>query len=245
MADINESAPISATGSAADRQRQNEERNRRLRETPKRPPMRETVSDVTFIMGIPAGEVTPKVQEAVFIIMNELDHLRGQVNYAHDRVAYLEKLSEEHSFLPVMNARGFMKELTRIITHSARMETVSSLLCFHFTNIEDIRRAHGYAAVKAALTHAAEVISGNLRDTDIIGSLEGDDIWVILTVVNGGEALNKARELTRAVEESGVIRGNDTVRLKAVCGVHVLTAADTGETAVDAADRDVRASLRR
>src|SRR3990167_3390164 len=159
MAGINESSPISAARSTVDKQRQDGERKRGPKERPKRPPMRERVSDVIFIMGVPAAEVTPKVQEAISIIMNELDHMRGQMNYAHDHIAWLEGLSEEHSFLPVMNVRGFMRELSRIITHSARMETVSSLLCVHFMNIEDIRRDHGYAAVKSSLTNAVDVIS--------------------------------------------------------------------------------------
>jgi len=235
MADIVETAPISPALPIPNKRDRNKEKKRPPQEKPERPPMRENVSDVTFIMGIPAEEVTEKVQEAISLIMNEIDHLRAQLNFAHEKIDYLEELSEEHPFLPLMNHRGLLRELARIISHTERTGTTNSFLCIHIQNIADIRRAKGHRAAKIALSRAAEIILENILDTDIAGSLGGDDIGVIHTIADKEETTKKAEAIIQALE-----RADEPIRLQAVFGIHVLEAGETAGEAIEAADENLR-----
>ncbi len=45
---------------------------------------REDISDVAFIMGIPEGELTPSVQEALTIIMKDFDRQRDELEHARE-----------------------------------------------------------------------------------------------------------------------------------------------------------------
>lgn len=238
MPDITDPAPIPPMSSATDKPKRDKEKRRQFHEEDS-PPLHEKISDVTMIMGIPVDEVTPKVQEVFATLMNDIDHLRDQLNFAHDHIAKLQALSEEHSFLPLMNHRGLLKELSRIISLGGQTETENSFLCLHFRNVEDIRDRHGYNAVKSVLVKAAEILNDNLFDTDIIGSLGGTAIGVILTVTGGDQARIKAAHLVTALEDHEFGWQDGVIRLKTACGVHVLSPDESAEDAIDAADRDL------
>ncbi len=94
-------SPINAADTKGGQGQAPSERDRGPPQKPPRPPRRESISDVAFIMGIPAAEMTPKVQEALTDILNEFDHQRQQLEHLRAHVAYLEEAADSHSFLPV------------------------------------------------------------------------------------------------------------------------------------------------
>ncbi len=168
------------------------------------------------------------------VTMNELDHLRGQLNFAQEEIKYLEERSEEHSFLPITNQRGLTRELKRVISHSEQTKTVNSFLCIYIKNICDIRCQYGRRAARAALIRAVEIISENILESDIIGSLGGADIGVILTVAGKEEAEKKSKQLIKALENK-----NERLQLQAATGIYVLREGESASRFIDDADIDL------
>lgn len=244
MAEIGKPGAIAPLGSATGQYKRDGENKKPPKERPERPPARESVSDVTLIMGIPADEVTPKVQEAISIVMNELDHLREQLSFAHEHIDYLEKLSEEHSFLPLMSYRGLHREMTRIIGYMEHAGAANSFICLHFPNIEEIRRDFGLLAAKSVLAEAAGLIHDNLLETDITGSLGGNDVGVILTMAGAEEARKRAGELAEILRGHGFAWKGEAIRLEVAFGVHDLLAGESAEEAINAADWDLTANIK-
>ena len=67
-------------------------------------------ADGASVLGIPQGELTPKVQEAITQLMAEVDSLRQELEQSMSRIEYLEELADQDTLAPVANRRAFVRE---------------------------------------------------------------------------------------------------------------------------------------
>lgn len=237
MAEISQPSAIGAvTPADAHGERQDRRGNKRREERWSSRP----VADVAFVLGIPEKELTPKVQEALNGIMREFDALRDKHDRLTDQMAYLQDLADSHAFLPIRNRRVLLRELARIIGQAERNQMMNSFLYLHLVPYDDIRFKHGHAAAEAALGQVAEVLRQGIRASDVVGSLDGSDFGIILTLTHGDAALDKARALVRAVEDEPFMWNNDRIDLTLAWGLHVFGAGEEATGVLDAADRDLR-----
>jgi len=238
MADISEPAPIVALP-PNDRRRQEQRAKKDGQPSDEQSDERAPdggVSDVTTIMGIPAEEMTPKVQEVLSGLMAQYDKLRNELEGAKAHNLYLEKLAEKHPYLPVVNRRGLHRELSRTLALAERTEIKNTFICFHVRNIEDIRRRFGHGAAETGLTWAAERLAGQIRDADILGGMGGHDFGVILTLSAGEDASVKAAAMAGAVEAESFPWEGEDLFLEIAYGLHTFETGDTAETLMDKAD---------
>ena len=84
-------------------------------------------SGAASVLGIPQGELTPKVQEAIVKLMEKVDTLRQELDQSLSRIEYLEQLADQVSLAPVANRRAFVRELSRNLSYSERYGTPSSV----------------------------------------------------------------------------------------------------------------------
>jgi diguanylate cyclase (GGDEF)-like protein len=199
------------------------------------------IADVAFIMGIPAAELTAKVQEALTIIMAEFDRVRGELDHIKEHAHYLEELTDQHPFLPVMSRRALLRELSRVLNRAESTETTSSFLYLGITNFEDIKRTQGRLAAEAAMAHAVAVLGESLRGSDFVGGLEGNDLAVILTVTEEAAAIEKTQELVVALAGRPFEWQGQTINLAVAWGLHSFDAGESVDDILEAADRDRRA----
>lgn len=208
---------------------------------PKRRP-RAGISDVAFIMGIPETELTERVQQALTLIMNEFDRQRDELEHYREYSAFLESVADRHGFLPALNRRALLRELAGVLARAEQSETTSVFLYFHIHGMGLLRRRRGHAAAEAALSDAVAGVRACLRASDVVGSMDGNDFGVILAATEAGAARDKAAELTTLLDEK-IFPGHGT-DLKAICGFHLIAAEESVESAIEAADRDMRGQAR-
>jgi diguanylate cyclase (GGDEF)-like protein len=199
----------------------------------------ERAEDISTVMDIPATEVTPQVQETLNQMIGEFDKLRGELDSARSHIAYLEELSETHTYLPVINRRGLHRELSRMLALGERAGVSNTFVCFHVRNIEDIRRGFGHSAAEAGLIWAAEALSANLQDTDILGSLGGHDFGIILTLADSDNGSQKAIVLAEILEGGSFPWDGERLSLKTAHGVHSFQVGDNAESVMKQADDDL------
>jgi diguanylate cyclase (GGDEF)-like protein len=159
------------------------------------------VGDVTSILGIPEHELTAKVRSAILKLMEEVDRLRQELEKSTARISYLETLADQDTLLPVPNRRAFVRELTRMMAFSERYGAPGSLLYFDIDSMKDINDQFGHAAGDAALAHVADVLERNIRSSDVVGRLGGDEFGVILAQADPATANEKATLLADAIEK--------------------------------------------
>ena len=243
MVDVSNSKPIIPLASYDPRSggqgRNPYAQRRKAPPKPPRPPKRESVADVAMIMGIPAAEMTPNVQDALINILNAFDYQRLELEQLRAHARYLEDQDDRHSFLPVFNRHALFREMSRRLKTAEKAKVGQAFLCFHIGGMDAIRRNFGLAAADAALTQAALGLSGGLRSSDVIGSLDGMDFGIILALADAKAAEEKALGLKAGIEKHPVSWQGAEMKLAAAWGMHVIKPGDKPKAIVANADRDM------
>ncbi len=197
------------------------------------------ILDVAQIMGIPAAELTPRVQEALGIVVSEFDRTRAELDRERERVAYYQDLADRDSILPVANRRALMRDLGRLINRAAHTRTVSSLAILSIRGLEQVRAVQGRTVVDGILGKVAEILSTGLRGSDALGYLGSGDFAVILTLTEGRQAEDKAQDLCLRME-AALKAGRAQGAWRVAWGIAPFEAGDAGDAVVEKADSDLR-----
>ena len=194
------------------------------------------------IEGLLAGDLDPKVSQALELMASQIEPLRAEVELARGREAHFREISEQHSFLPLSGRREFFRELTHILSH---MEGLNApvLIVLHLVNGDDIRQRLGRAALDAALIHVATVIQSTMHPTDAAGNLGGNDFGLVLLAGDLELAGNRAQQLVDAITGTPFSWLSETVTLRIATGIAMLDGNMTPETALNAADRNLLLAL--
>ncbi len=199
------------------------------------------IQDTTSVLGIPPEEMTAKVRTAIMTLMSEVDNMRKDLELAHRKISELEKLADQDSLLAISNRRAFVREMTRMISYSQRYGINSSLIYLDLNDLKKINDTYGHKAGDAALSHLSKVIVQNLRDSDIIGRLGGDEFGIILPKADEKTAEVKARSLIKTINDAPMEWQGKTFHLKVAYGIHPLLGHESADQALDKADQNMYA----
>ncbi|GAB4235311.1 MAG: diguanylate cyclase [Methyloligellaceae bacterium] len=185
---------------------------------------------------IAKGEMEPQVRSAVMQLMDELDRLKEELTAANRRVAQLEGMADEDPLLPVLNRRGFDRELERTLAYSKRYGTTVALIYLDLDDFKGVNDRYGHAGGDAALRHFAEIMLANIRGSDVIGRLGGDEFAIILHRADQDAAEKKAAQLAEAVARSPVRFADLEFAITVTAGVTQLRRDDTLASVMARAD---------
>jgi len=199
------------------------------------------------IPGIAEDALSPELRDGVARLAAERDRLRDELARARARIASLERLADKDALTPVANRRAFVRQLARMIAFTHRYGVPASVVYFDINNMKQINDAHGHPAGDAALRHIAAVLRDNIRSSDVVGRLGGDEFGVVLAQTDEVQAQAKAAALANAIAETPLRWEGLTLSLSAAYGIHAFSATDDPQHAIEAADRAMyrqkRASL--
>ncbi|HUK58890.1 MAG TPA: GGDEF domain-containing protein [Stellaceae bacterium] len=193
--------------------------------------------DVVDIAGIPEAELTANVRRAFAALMAEVDQLRRQLEDAKTRINYLEKLVDEDPLMPVVNRRAFVRELSRMMAYAQRYGAASSIVYFDVNGLKGINDRYGHAAGDAVLVAVARILVENVRATDVVGRLGGDEMGVLLVQTDQAQAWHKAGELAELIKAHPIEHQGTTLEVGVAYGVYTFAQGDNAGSAIDAADR--------
>ena len=191
----------------------------------------------TSLMGIPKDEVTPKVRLAIETLMKEVDRLRNEVDEMRRRNGDLEKLADEDALLPVSNRRAFVRELSRSMSFAQRYGQPSSLGFFDVNNMKAINDKLGHSAGDAALLHVAQTLLDNVRHSDVVGRLGGDEFGVVFSQVEEEAAVRKIAQLVEQISASPVRWRDQEFSVSIAHGHYTFHGAEDAGEALIAADK--------
>jgi diguanylate cyclase (GGDEF)-like protein len=196
-----------------------------------------SINDVTTIMGIPEAELTPKVRAAIMTLLGEVEQLRRELKDTQARLGHLEKLADQDPLAPISNRRAFIRELSRVISYAQRYNIPSSVLFFDLNGLKAINDTHGHVAGDAVLTHVAHILVENVRGSDFVGRLGGDEFGVILANADQGAANEKALSLAKAIEQSEFAWEGQRVPISLAFGAYSFRAGEDPTSAIANADK--------
>jgi diguanylate cyclase (GGDEF)-like protein len=192
---------------------------------------------LAHVSDIAAASLPAELRAAIDRLAAERDQLREELARARSRIASLERLADEDALTPVANRRAFVRQLTRMIGFSHRYGVPASVVYFDVNNMKHINDVHGHPAGDAALRRIATVLRENIRSSDIVGRLGGDEFGVILAQTDAAQAQAKAAALAAAIAAQPLQWCGDTIPLSAAYGVYAFAGGDSPQQAIEAADR--------
>ena len=195
------------------------------------------VADTASIMGIPEAELTPKVRTAIMTLLDEVQRLRDELKQTQSRIGYLEQLADEDSLIPVINRRAFVRELSRMMSFAERHEVRSSMLYFDLNGMKAINDTYGHAAGDAALVQVANILNEEIRESDVVGRLGGDEFGVIMAQADLATPQEKAASLAAAIESRPLVWRGNAIQLSVAHGAYAFDGRENTDTILDAADR--------
>jgi diguanylate cyclase (GGDEF)-like protein len=189
------------------------------------------------LAGIKDDSMTPEARQAIAKLRAEREAMRRELEDARARIAQLERLADEDSLAPIANRRAFVRELSRMIAFTRRYGPPSSVIYFDVNGMKQINDTHGHPAGDAALRHVAELLCKNVRSSDIVGRLGGDEFGVILAQTSQEQANAKASALAQAIAATPFSWGKLPISVSAAYGVYSFSGSDDAQVAIEAADK--------
>jgi diguanylate cyclase (GGDEF)-like protein len=168
--------------------------------------------------------------------------LRARVAELEARIAQLERLADSDTLTPLPNRRLFFRAIERAVAQRARHGTPAALLFVDLNRLKEINDAHGHAVGDAALIHTAWVLRENVRGSDVVARIGGDEFGVLLEYADAEAAREKAAALVAAVKVSPL---HGRLPIEVAIGVTALQADDTPEVALARADAEMYKAKRR
>ncbi len=139
----------------------------------------------------------------------------------------LERLSQHDSLTGLFNRHRFEEELRRQLAYTRRYGKGGALLMIDLDRFKQINDEHGHAAGDRALCHVAQLLSDNLRASDMVARdvdpmvarLGGDEFVALLPEADGAGAAAAAERLAAAVGDAPLVADGRTVELRVSIGV--------------------------
>lgn len=149
----------------------------------------------------------------------EVDRLQAALDEANARAQAAEALAERDTLTPLLNRRGFMRELSRATALARRHGTPCALVYVDLDGFKSVNDRFGHAAGDAALIHVAEVLSANVRESDAAARLAGDEFAILLLQADQAAGVAKAQDLEERLANSGFAWKGEPAPLSGSFGV--------------------------
>jgi diguanylate cyclase (GGDEF)-like protein len=163
--------------------------------------------------------------------------LTRRLAQARRYIARLEAHADTDFLLDIPNRRGFERELNRSIAYVERYRASAALLVVDVDRLKPTNDGFGHAAGDHLLKTIVDVLSSNVRQSDMLGRLGGDEFGILLWNVGERDARAKAAALERAVDETTCEYRGRRLSPGVSIGVTVLSADDEAAKVLERADQ--------
>jgi diguanylate cyclase (GGDEF)-like protein len=167
----------------------------------------------------------------------EVARLRAVVAALEYQVSALDRLAHHDPLVPLLNRRGFERQLAGLIDRLERYGDCSALLFIDVDGLKVVNDNFGHDAGDAALIHVAELLTGGVRQSDTVARFGGDEFAVLLERVDLDQATETAARLTDLIAGTSFSYDGLAIPLSAAIGISEIRAGDTPEAVLARADR--------
>ena len=198
-----------------------------------------TALDSTVVWRIesPAGEPLSLVTDAAVTDPHaEIERLRAEVEALRLRAEAAEAAADHDVLTPALNRRGFVSALRSAMAFCQRHQVPAVLLYLDLDGFKTVNDTLGHAAGDAALVQVAELLRANLRESDTVGRLGGDEFGLLMLNAGVEEGRDKAQRLATALEVDGFVWAGAKASLGGSFGVRAFAAQSDPEVWLAEAD---------
>ncbi|HTI30968.1 MAG TPA: GGDEF domain-containing protein [Sphingomonas sp.] len=175
---------------------------------------------------------------------SEVARLRARLAQADVRIAELERLADTDPLTGLCNRRPFLRSVARAVRHLERHGTLAAVLFADVDGLKAVNDRHGHAGGDAALMHIARLLQRDVRGSDLVARIGGDEFGLVLDHATEAAARAKCVALVQAVRDTPANFGGVSVDIRLSIGVAAIRVEDTADTLLSRADADMYAAKR-
>ena len=166
----------------------------------------------------------------------EIARLRAEIEALKARAEAAEAAADHDVLTPVLNRRGFVAAMHRTMAYCTRFGVPSVLLYLDLDGFKGVNDTLGHAAGDAALVRVAQLLLDNVRATDAVGRMGGDEFALLLLNAGLEEGREKAVSLKAALAQAEFTWDGRPATLGGSFGVRAFTGQTDVETWLAEAD---------
>lgn len=159
-------------------------------------------------------------------------HLENQ----GQQISELERQAVTDPLTGLLNRRGFERAMNNALAAARRYGEQGVLMSIDLDGFKLINDTYGHTAGDKVLKQVARILSENVRETDYVGRIGGDEFVVLLTRTTLENGLNRTRTLKDQLNSTLVNIGGRAILLQASCGSQGYGCDDDGTQVLSAAD---------
>ncbi|HLX17745.1 MAG TPA: GGDEF domain-containing protein [Bradyrhizobium sp.] len=166
----------------------------------------------------------------------EIRRLKRKLAEAQAGIAQLQASADTDFLLGILNRRGFERELGRATSYIRRYHANGALIVLDVDRLKPINDSFGHAAGDQVLKAVVDILSRQIRASDVIGRLGGDEFALLLWNLSEADAHAKAAALEADIDRLSLVFGGRAVTAGASAGVAVLGPHSEPGRALEEAD---------
>ena len=165
-------------------------------------------------------DLTTHERELTTLTAQLEQRVRDRTQALSEANAQLEVLAMTDALTGLANRRHFGEQLAREATRAADKGKVISLLVLDIDHFKSINDRFGHPAGDAVLRQVALVLEEQVRGSDLLARVGGEEFAVLAVDTGNLEAAQLAERLRKAVEETGPVAvGHAAVEVTVSVGV--------------------------
>jgi diguanylate cyclase (GGDEF)-like protein/PAS domain S-box-containing protein len=133
------------------------------------------------------------------IVWNIIDRKRTE-EQIHQLNAQLEEMAMTDELTGILNRRSFFNRGEEEAKRFSRYQTTFSVLVLDIDGFKKINDTYGHDAGDQALKYFVDILQHNIRNTDLLARLGGEEFGIILPNTGSKDALATGEKLRLAVE---------------------------------------------
>ena len=155
-----------------------------------------------------------------------ISDLQRQLGAQRERIVYFESLATRDSLTGLLNRRGLDEQLRRLLATARRHDERGVVIFADLDRFKAVNDTMGHHAGDAMLRHVADLLSANVRESDIVARIGGDEFVVALVKTVPEEAESRALRLQMLVNNSNFEFAGADVPVRASFGFAPYGAGD-------------------
>jgi diguanylate cyclase len=160
----------------------------------------------------------------------------SRIRQLETQLAQMSALVREDPLTHSLNRRGLEHEFAREAARADRYQTAFSIAVLDIDNFKALNDKRGHHAGDAALIHLVSVIREELRITDQVARLGGEEFLIMLPNTRADEAVKIITRLQRSLTKKYFLDRNEHVLITFSAGVAERHAGELQEALVERAD---------
>ena len=178
------------------------------------------------------GVARSLLETALLVAAEAQQHLAEH----QQRIATLEAMTFTDELTGLENRRGFSRQLLRTLALAERFGDTGVLAYIDLDDFKAINDGLGHQAGDAVLRHVAALLSDNVRATDFVARIGGDEFAAILVHSTPRGGRRRAAALERLLNAAVVPYGEFDIPVRASMGVKPYGPGDKPEALIARAD---------